>query len=246
MLTLKQIIEDSDTRAGRMFDLMIQLLIVLSLITFSIETLPDLSGRVRRTLHVLEILTVLIFTVEYLLRLWVADRRLGFVFSFFGLIDLLAIVPFYLSIGADFRSFRAVRLLRLFRILKIVRYSKAIQRFHMALLIAKEELVLFGLVAVLVLYLAAAGIYHFENPAQPEAFASVFHSLWWAVCTLTTVGYGEIYPITAGGKVFTTLVLATGLGIISVPAGIVASALSRAREMEDHEPSERTQSEFQS
>ena len=85
----------------------------------------------------------------------------------------------------------------------------------------------------MVLYLSAVGIHHFESNVQPEAFASVFHSLWWAVCTLTTVGYGDVYPVTTGGRVFTCFVLVTGLGIISVPAGLVASALSKAREMED-------------
>jgi voltage-gated potassium channel len=85
----------------------------------------------------------------------------------------------------------------------------------------------------MLLYFSAVGIYYFENDAQPEKFASVFHSLWWSVATLTTVGYGDIYPVTVGGKVFTFLVLLIGLGIVSVPAGLVASALSKARQLED-------------
>jgi voltage-gated potassium channel len=121
----------------------------------------------------------------------------------------------------------------LFRTFKIVRYSKAIRRFHRALLIAREELVLFLLVTLLLLYFSAVGIYYFEYDAQPEAFASVFHSLWWAVVTLTTVGYGDVYPVTTGGRIFTFVILLIGLGIISVPAGIVASALSESRDMED-------------
>jgi voltage-gated potassium channel len=120
----------------------------------------------------------------------------------------------------------------LIRILKLARYSDAILRFHRAFLIAKEEILLFFFVTVIVLYLAGVGIYYFENEAQPEAFSSVFHSLWWAVATLTTVGYGDIYPVTAGGKFFTFIVLLIGLGIVSVPAGLVASALSKAREIE--------------
>ncbi|HUT95147.1 MAG TPA: ion transporter [Thermoguttaceae bacterium] len=235
MATLKGIVEQNDTRWGRVFDLTIQFLIVVSLITFSIETLPDLPEPVRRLLRYVEVFTVLVFTVEYLLRVYVADRKLSFIFSFFGLVDLLAILPFYVSAGVDLRSIRATRLFRLFRALKVVRYSRAIRRFHRALLIAKEEIVLFGLVAALLLFLSAVGIYYFENEAQPEVFSSVFHSLWWSVCTLTTVGYGDVYPVTTGGKIFTFFVLATGLGIISVPAGLVASALSRAREMEDNE-----------
>lgn len=236
MATLKRIVEQNDTRWGRVFDLTIQSLIVVSLITFSLETLPDLRESVRRLLRCIEVFTVLIFTVEYLLRVCVADRRLSFIFSFFGLVDLLAILPFYVSAGVDLRSIRAIRLFRLFRALKVIRYSRAIRRFHRALLIAKEELVLFGLVAALLIFLSAVGIYYCENETQPEVFSSVFHSLWWSVCTLTTVGYGDIYPITTGGKVFTFFVLATGLGVISVPAGLVASALSKARDMEENEP----------
>jgi len=124
-------------------------------------------------------------------------------------------------------------MLRLFRVLKLVRYSKAIQRFHRAFIIAREELVLYFFVTLLLLFLAAVGIYYFEHDVQPDTFASVFHSLWWAVATLTTVGYGDVYPITVGGKVFTFIVLLIGLGVVSVPAGLVASALSKAREMDD-------------
>lgn len=230
MASLKDIVERSDTLAGRRFDLAIQFLIVFSLVAFSLETLPDLSPGFRRCLHTFEVVSVGIFTVEYSLRFIVADRKLVFAISFFGIVDLLAILPFYLSLGFDLRSVRAFRLLRLFRIFKLARYSQATRRFHRALLIAREEIVLFLCLTAILLYLAAVGIYCFENEAQPEAFASVFHSLWWAVTTLTTVGYGDVYPVTLGGRLFTFLVLVVGLGIVSVPAGIVASALSRARE----------------
>ncbi|WP_417382024.1 ion transporter [Gimesia sp.] len=229
---LKQIIEDSDTKSGKAFDLTIQAIIVLSLICFSIETLPELSDENRAILRFIEIISVIIFTFEYLARVTVASDKTAFIFSFFGIIDLLAILPFYLSTGLDLRSLRSFRLLRLVRIFKLARYSAAAKRFHRAFLIAKEELALFLFASMIVLYLAAVGIYHFENPAQPEAFSSVFHSLWWAVSTLTTVGYGDIYPKTAGGKMFTFCILVVGLGIVSIPAGLVASALSKAREME--------------
>jgi voltage-gated potassium channel len=233
METLKKIVEENDSRLGRIFDLVIQALIVVSLVTFSIETLPGLSDTTRRWLRYIEIVTVLIFTFEYLLRLLVASRKMGFVFSFFGIVDLLSILPFYLASGVDLRSIRAFRLLRLFRAFKLLRYSKAIRRFHRALRIAREELVLYGLVTLLLLYFSAVGIYYCENEAQPAAFSSVFDAMWWATCTLTTVGYGDVYPITAGGRIFTFFVLLIGLGIVAVPAGLVASALSKAREMED-------------
>ena len=231
-MTIKAVIEQTDTRAGRLFDLFIQALIVLSLVSFSIETLPSLSTQAHEILRTIEIVTVAIFTVEYLLRIAVADRRLGYMLSFFGIVDLVAILPFYIASGVDLRGVRALRLLRLFRIFKTVRYSQAVRRFHQAFLIAREEIVLFFFAACLLLFVAGVGIYHFENPAQPEAYASIFHSLWWAVATLTTVGYGDIYPITVGGRIFTCLVLMIGLGVVSVPAGLVASALSEARRLE--------------
>jgi len=233
MSRLKEIVESSETRAGRAFDLAIQFLIVVSLVSSATETLPDLSVHVVNALRALEVFCVLAFTLEYLARLWVASNRWAFVTSFFGLIDLMAILPFYLSTGLDLRAVRAFRLLRLFRILKLARYSRAVHRFHTALRLAREELVLFLSVSAIVLYLAAVGIYYFEHEAQPQVFKSVFHSLWWAVVTLTTVGYGDMYPITTGGRIFTFVVLLVGLGLISVPAGLVASALSRARALED-------------
>ena len=233
MPPLKKIIEDSDTRAGRAFDLSIQALIVLSLVAFSVGTLPGLPESIRIALDVFEVCCILVFTAEYLARIAVADKKLSYIFSFFGLIDLLAILPFYLMTGLDLRAVRAFRLLRLVRVLKLARYSAAARRFHKAFLLAREELILFVLVASIMLYLAAVGIYYFEHEAQPEAFQSVFHSLWWAVATLTTVGYGDVYPITAGGRIFTAFVLFVGLGIVAIPAGMVATALSRARTIED-------------
>ncbi|APZ96789.1 ion transporter [Fuerstiella marisgermanici] len=232
MPRIKDFVERSDTATGRFFDLCIQSLIVLSLISFSVETLPNLSPNWEHYLSVFEVVTVAVFTIEYIVRLCVADKKLAFATSFFGIIDFLAIVPFYLSLGIDLRSVRAFRLLRLFRMFKLVRYSKAMQRFHRAFLIAREELVLFLFVTMILLYLAAVGIYHFEHEAQPDTFASVFHGLWWAVATLTTVGYGDVCPVTVGGRIFTFAILLIGLGVVSVPAGLLASALSKARDME--------------
>ena len=216
-MNLKQIVERNDTPPGRVFDFAIQGLIVLSLVSFSIETLPDLRPATVRLLDVIEVGCIAVFTGEYLLRIALADRRLRFVFSFFGLVDLAAILPFYLASGLDLRFLRAFRLLRLFRAFKLLRYSRAIQRFHRAFVIAKEELILFACVTLLLLYFSAVGIYYFENAAQPNAFASVFDGLWWAVATLTTVGYGDVYPVTAGGRVFTFIVLMIGLGVVAVP-----------------------------
>ena len=196
---------------------------------FSIETLPDLEASTRELLGVTEAIIVIVFTFEYFLRLYVAERKAGYALSFYGLIDLIAIVPFYISSGVDLRSLRVFRMLRIFRLMKLFRYNQAIRRFSTAFVIAKEEIVLFSVVTSMLLYLSAVGIYYFEHEAQPEAFKSIFHSLWWAVATLTTVGYGDVYPITVGGRIFTFVILMIGLGIVAVPAGLLASALSKAR-----------------
>jgi len=232
---LRPIIEDGEGWAGRAFMLLIQLLILASLVTFAIETLPDLDPEARWWLRVAEITFVSIFTLEYLLRLWVAERRRAFVFSFYGLVDLLAILPFYLRLTVDLRSVRVLRLLRLFRVFKLVRYNDAVRRFRLALRYAFEELVLFLTATMLLIYLCAVGIYYFENAEQPDQFASIFDGLWWAVASLTTVGYGDIYPVTVGGKLFTFVVLMLGLSIVAVPAGLISSALSKAREQLDAE-----------
>ena len=235
-MDLKTIVERNDTLPGRTFDLVMQSLILFSIITFTIETLPDLETDTRKFLHATEVVIVILFTIEYLLRLYVADRKLGYVLSFYGVIDLLAILPFYLASGIDLRSLRVFRMFRLFRLLKLLRFGRAMRRFARAFIIAKEEIILFSVVTLMLLYLSAVGIYYFEHIAQPEAFKSVIHSLWWAVTTLTTVGYGDVYPITAGGKIFTFIILMIGLGIVAIPAGLLASALSKAR-MEEAEES---------
>lgn len=232
-MKLKEIIENDNTRLGRIFDLSIQGLIVLSLIMFCLETLPDLSEQTRYWFRVAETATVLVFTAEYLLRLYVADDKIKYIFSFFGLIDLLAVLPFYLTTGVDLRSIRVFRLLRLLRVLKLLRFNKAVARLSRAFTIAREELVLFAVATSMMLFVSAVGIYYFENGAQPETFASVFHALWWSVTTLTTVGYGDMYPVTLGGRIFAFLVLMIGLGIVAVPAGLLASALSKARAEQD-------------
>ena len=227
--------ESNETRLGRSFDLVVQALVLISIVSFSVQTLPTLSPGLRQALRTLEVVSVILFTIEYALRTIVADRKRDYVFSFFGVVDLLAILPFYLSLGIDLRSLRVVRLLRIFRIFKLARYSRAVQRFRSAASIVREELILFGCVAAVLLYLSAVGIYYFEHEAQPQKFSSIFHSLWWAVATMTTVGYGDVYPVTAGGRVFTFAVLMLGLGIIAVPSGLFASALSTARAHERQE-----------
>ena len=235
-MNIARIVQRSDTTPGRFFDWTVIGLIVISIIMLSIDTLPDLPQTVRSILAISEILIVGLFTLEYILRVATALRSFGYMFSFCGIVDLLAIIPFYLTLGAiDVRVLRVVRLFRIIQMLKLTRYSQAMDRFQQAIAMAKEEIVLFSVVTAILLYLAAFGIYHFEHAAQPEAFPSVLHSLWWATATLTTVGYGDVYPVTAGGRLFTFVILMCGLGIVAVPAGLVAAALSKVRQNEDRE-----------
>ena len=165
-------------------------------------------------LNAFELICVIIFTIEYLLRIFVSKKPFRYIFSFYGVIDLLAILPFYLRGAYDLRALRAFRIFRIFRALKLIRYNKALNRFHIAAKIVKEEMILFFIVTAIFIFLASAGIYFFENKAQPELFSSVIHSGWWAIATLTTVGYGDVYPITMGGKIFTFFILLIGVGVV--------------------------------
>jgi voltage-gated potassium channel len=234
---IKSVVEYDNNRLSKIFAFFIQFLILLSIVTFSVETIPDLSEGTISLLHRIELISVIIFSLEYVLRIYVADSKPKFIFSFFGIIDLLAILPFYLSFGIDLRSLRALRFVRLFRLFKLARYNRAIKEFTAAVKVAKEQIVLFMFITFILIYLSAVGIYYFENEAQPEHFASIFDSLWWAIITLTTVGYGDVYPITVGGRVFTFCILLIGLGIVAIPTGIISSALMKSIDKKEEENS---------
>ena len=227
--------ESSGESPIRRWEYFIQIIIILSLVDFAVGTLPNLTEFQRSIVDGFELFSVGVFSVEYILRLFFARPRKSYAFSFFGIIDLVSILPFFLGLAVDLRSLRALRLLRLLRILKLARYSRAIKRFHRALVISREDLILFGATAGILQYLAGVGIYYCERDAQPDVFTSMFDGLWWAIVTLTTVGYGDAYPITAGGRVFSFIILLIGLGIVAVPSGILASALSQARQEEERE-----------
>ncbi len=227
---LQQLVDNPDRGPGRVFAWFIQTVIIVSILDFTIESIPDTSSQLRSALWIIEVASIIIFTIELILRLAFSKKGLRYAFSFFGLIDILAILPFYLALGIDLRGIRAFRLLRLFRLFKLARYSKAMRRYHLAFLKAREDLVLFGATALIIIFIAAVGIHYFESTTQPDKFDSIPKCLWWAVTTLTTVGYGDAYPVTVGGKLFTFLILAVGLAAVAVPSGIMANALSQASE----------------
>ena len=158
-MNITDIVQRSDTKSGRIFDWSVIALILASTITLSLETLPELSPTMRTVFHVCEVLFVGVFTIEYCLRVATAPHRLRYIFSFYGIIDLMAILPSYLSMGLlDLRALRIVRLFRILRILKLTRYSRAMARFGRAIALAKEDIVLFLAVTAIVLYLSAYGI----------------------------------------------------------------------------------------
>jgi len=221
MDAIRRIVWASDTRAGRVFDTVVMSVIVGGLVLDAVVTLEGLGPRLSRPLALASKAVTSLFVIEYMLRLATAPKRWRYVTSFYGIVDLVAILPTLL--GLDLRALRAFRLFRLLRLLKITR-AKALNRFGKALWTVKDEGLIFLFTTALVLYLAAAGIHHFEHEAQPATFGSLPESFWWAVTSLTTVGYGDAYPVTVGGRMFTAVILLAGIAIVAAPAGLVATA----------------------
>lgn len=204
-------------------------LIVCSVLVLTLETLPNLDPTFNSVLRILEFVFLGLFTVEYLTRLICSPRPLRYATSFFGVIDFLSCIPALLFVFPDLQALRALRLLRVLRLFKLMRLGPAMDRIETAFVEVRAELTVFSLVATIIVFLAAVGMYHLEGPGQPDTFGSIPQSLWWAMSTLTTVGYGDVYPVTAGGRAFTALILLVGLGIVAVPAGIITSALLNPR-----------------
>ena len=223
---LKNIIESQESRAGYIFDIFIQVLIVLSLVSFSFETVQGLRESTIIFLKTFELISIINFNTEYILRIYVSDKKLSYIFSFYGFIDLIAILPFYLAGTIDLRSLRVVRLLRILRLFKLFRFNDSLILLHKAFVIVKREMIIFSFIAMILLYISSVGIYFFENPVQPNEFSSIFACMWWAVSTMTTVGYGDIVPVTVGGKIFTSFISFIGIGVVSIPTALLASSLT--------------------
>lgn len=217
------------------FEILISAMIILSVLAFALSTLPEKSHDLWNVLHLVDTIFLTIFTCEYILRIWLADNKRDYLFSFYGIIDLICILPFYISALMGLESLRLLRLFRLLRIFKFMRYNTAITRVWRAIYESREELLVFLGASMVMILLSGVGIYHFEHKAQPEVYRSLFDALWWAVITLTTVGYGDIYPVTVGGRLFTFAILMVGLGLIAVPTGIITSSLNSIREKMERE-----------
>ncbi|MDP6776077.1 MAG: ion transporter [Candidatus Latescibacteria bacterium] len=236
----------SGDRVSRAFDLFIMALIVVNVVMVVLETVENLSIEHAGLFRRFEIVSVAIFTVEYLLRLWccTADPRYGraivgrlrFAMSAMALIDLVAILPFYLPmiVVLDLRFVRAVRLFRLFRLLKMGRYVVSLRILADVIRAKKEELYIILFVLLIMLVTTSSLMYFIEHEAQPEAFSSIPAAMWWGVVTLTTVGYGDVYPVTPLGRFLGILIALLGIGMFALPAGILSSgfvdALQHRRE----------------
>ena len=232
-----------DVIEGGILSAIIQFLILASAVVFVLESDREVWGLTEYATHfmVLDWVFFVLFSIEYIFRIYIEPRKRDFIFSFYGIIDLLSILP-SLFLLPGFRVLRILRFLRVFRIFKATRFILAVDRLADALHGIKQELLALVILSLMLVYLAACGIHFFEREAQPEAFGSIIDSMWWAVVTLTTVGYGDVYPETSGGKVFTALVTLVGVGLIAIPSGLLASALTEARVEKEKEEEEENQS----
>lgn len=238
---------ESDDIWSRRVDLFIIILILLNILAVILESVKWLKEDFSVLFDYVEKFSIIIFSIEYLIRIWsITEKkeyasplkgRLKYLFSFYSIVDLLAVIPAYIPLLAtvDSRVIRGIRILRLLRILKLSRYNKAFNHIREVIYLAKEELMI-SLFAVLTLLVIASSLMYFvENEAQPEAFSSIPATMWWGVATLTTVGYGDVYPITGLGKLMGGIMAILGVGIFALPAGILANGFGRTIDNSENE-----------
>jgi len=221
--------------------------IAVNVMALMLETVVALGGPYRNVFQTIELWSIVVFTAEYLTRMWSCTvipgysgpvaGRLRFVVSPFMLIDFIAIAPFYMPfLGVDMRVLRLVRIFRVFRLGKLIRYSKAIQTLIQVISDKRAELGTTLFLILITALFSAAIIYHFEHGAQPKVFSSIPAAMWFTLTTLSTVGYGDAYPITTIGKMITAFVAVLGIGLYALPAGILGAAYTGAMQKEKAVP----------
>jgi len=225
-------------RVSRVFNISMMTLISLNVAVVILETVGGLSLRYATLFRRFEVFSVTVFTIEYIVRLWActSDARLSrpivgrvkYAFTLLAFVDLLAVLPFYLPliIPFDLRFVRALRLLRIFRMFKLGRYSDSLKTLGAVLKQKREELFISVFVVFILLILSSSLMYYVEHEVQPEAFSSIPATMWWGVTTLTTVGYGDICPVTSLGKLLGAIIAFLGIGMFALPAGIFASGFA--------------------
>lgn len=226
---LHQVIFEADTRAGKIFDLALIALISTNVIIVIIETVPYLHLNYYDFFYAIEWFFTIIFTIEYILRIYSLKKSSGYIFSFYGIIDLLSILPLYLSFifsgTAALMNIRVLRLLRLFRILKIVKFINEGNKLQRALKSSRNKIAIFLYAVLLMCIIIGSLMYLIEGPEN--GFTSIPISIYWAIVTLTTVGYGDVAPLTDLGRFLAAFTMLLGYGILAVPTGIVTSEISR-------------------
>ena len=227
-----------DERGDRIVGISLLVLIIANGLAVILETVKPLEAKYSWYFFLFEVISVGIFTVEYLLRLWAitlkpsfqgpVSGRVRYALTPLALADLLSILPFYLpfALTVDLRILRLLRLFRLFRLFKMTRYVESMRTFHNVFRAKRAELTLTVIMILLLLIFASSAMYAAEHEAQPDKFSSIPETLWWGVVTLTTIGYGDVYPITSVGKVIGGIIAFLGIGLFALPAGILASGFS--------------------
>ncbi|MFK7920899.1 MAG: ion transporter [Bacteroidia bacterium] len=228
--------DQHQNRFSQAFDRLIVFLICVSIIEIVLESFVELRTNYKAAFTFTEICTTIVFSIEYLLRLWTADlkypgvspwrARLNFVFSFVGLVDLLAILPFYLPFffKFDLRFVRVLRVMRLLRIFKLSRYTKSLRLVGDIFVEKRGELGISLFITFVLLLLASTLMYYLEGDVQPEAFPHIIATFWWAIATLTTVGYGDVFPVTGWGQLVSGVIALLGIGLVALPTGIISAA----------------------
>jgi len=221
--------------ASAIFDWSIIVLICANVLLVILDTFQGFSAQTLAAFRTIETVSVIIFSVEYIIRLWTAPlifpelsplkARLKYAFSFMALVDILAILPFYVPfiIPVDLRVLRMVRLLRLLRILKVNRYTNALYAVGDVMRRKAAQLLSSMFVVIVLMIMSSVLMYNLEAEAQPDIFQNAFSGFWWAIATLTTVGYGDIYPVTMLGKILSAVIALLGIGLIAVPTGIISA-----------------------
>lgn len=229
-LIVEEVIFGVETRWGKQFDVLLLWAILASLLAIMLESVPAFRDQHSALLHSIEWVFTIFFTIEYGLRLWSAKEPKKYAFSFLGIVDLLAIIPTYLSlivVGSQFLLvIRAIRLLRVFRILKLVRYLKGAEMLVIAMRASKEKIFVFLTAVITMAVILGTLMYLIEG--GEHGFDSIPRSIYWSIVTLTTVGYGDITPSTTLGQFVAALIMILGYGIIAVPTGIVGVEVAKA------------------
>lgn len=226
---LYEIIFEADTPAGKFFDLALLFVILLSVALVMLESIPAIRENYQPVLKTAEWAITAIFSVEYILRIWIIKKPFRYIFSFYGIIDLLSVVPTYLSLfifgSQSLVVIRMLRLLRVFRILKLTRYTVAGRTLARAMWVSREKISVFIFFVLVLVVIFGTIMYMVEGEAH--GFTSIPVSIYWAIVTLTTVGYGDISPATSLGQFFASVIMILGYAIIAVPTGIVTSELMK-------------------